>query len=82
MLYQKVMVILSLSPLRVKKSSNYHYCDSWKSENFGKEAIKKRSKELIPKRMQRGLRVITLQGATEKNPILLSLYWKSENFRR
>jgi hypothetical protein len=26
--------------------------------------------------------VITLQGATEKNPILLSLYWKSENFRR
>ena len=30
----------------------------------------KRSKELIPKRMQRGLRVITLQGAIEKSPIL------------
>ena len=28
--------------------------------------------------MQRGLRVITLQGAKEKSPILLSQYWKSE----
>ena len=26
--------------------------------------------------MQRGLRVITLQGAIEKSPILLSQYWK------
>ena len=32
-----------------------------------KEAIKK---ELIPKRMQKELRVITLQGAIEKSPIL------------
>ena len=28
--------------------------------------------------MQRGLRVITLQGAIEKIPILLSQYWKNE----
>ena len=28
--------------------------------------------------MQWGLRVITLQGALEKNPILLSHYWKFE----
>ena len=28
--------------------------------------------------MQRGLRVITLQGAIEKSPILLSQYWKFE----
>ena len=28
--------------------------------------------------MQRGLRVITLQGAIEKSPILLSQYWKYE----
>ena len=28
-----------------------------------------------PKRMQRGLRVITLQGAIKKSPILLSQYW-------
>ena len=28
--------------------------------------------------MQRGLRVITLQGALEKSPILLSQYWKFE----
>ena len=28
--------------------------------------------------MQRGLRVITLEGAIEKNPILLSQYWKFE----
>ena len=28
--------------------------------------------------MQRGLRVVTLQGATEKSLILLSQYWKFE----
>ena len=28
--------------------------------------------------MQRGLRVISLQGAIEKSPILLSQYWKNE----
>ena len=28
--------------------------------------------------MQRGLRVITLHGAIEKSPILLSQYWKNE----
>jgi hypothetical protein len=64
--------MLSLSPLRARKSNNY-----LTGENFRKEAIKK-SKELIPKRMQRGLRVITLQGAIEKSPILLSQKWKNE----
>ena len=34
---------------------------------------------MIQKRMQRGLRVITLQGAKEKSPILLSQYWKKIN---
>ena len=29
--------------------------------------------------MQRGFRVITLQGAIEKSPILLSQYWKNES---
>ena len=38
----------------------------------------KKSKELIPKRMQRGLRVLPLQGSIEKSPILLSQYWKNE----
>ena len=33
---------------------------------------------LIPKRIQRGLRVITLQEAIKKSPILLSDYWKNE----
>ena len=37
-------------------------------------SIKKEVK--IPKWMQRGLRVITLQGAIEKSPVLLSQYWK------
>ena len=32
----------------------------------------------MPKRMQRGLRMITLQGAIKKSPILLSQYWKNE----
>ena len=36
-------------------------------------AIKKRSKELIPKKQQR-LRAITLQGEIEKSPILQSQY--------
>ena len=75
------MVIFSLSPLRVKKRDNYGYRDSCKSGNFGKRAIKnkeKKIKELIPKRMQRGSRVITLQGAIEKSPIFLLQYWKFE----
>ena len=71
----KVTVIYSLSPLRARKSDKYRYRNSWKSDNFRKEAIKK---ELIPKRMQRGLRVITLQGAIEKSPLLLSQYWKND----
>jgi hypothetical protein len=33
------MVIFSLSPLRARKS------DSWKSDNFRKEAIKKEGKD-------------------------------------
>ena len=28
--------------------------------------------------MQKGLELITLQGAIEKSPILLSQYWKNE----
>ena len=28
--------------------------------------------------MQKGLKLITLQGAIEKSPILLSQYWKNE----
>jgi hypothetical protein len=54
------MVVLSLSPLKARKS-----------DNFRKEAIKKETK------MQRGLRVINLQGAIVKSPILLSQYWKN-----
>jgi hypothetical protein len=46
------MVILLLSPLRARKNENYRYRESWKSDNFRMEAIKKRSKELIPKMMQ------------------------------
>ena len=74
----KSKVIFSLSPLRARKSDNYRYRDSWKSDSFRERTIKKRSKELILKRMQRGLRVITLQGTIEKSPILLSKYWKFE----
>ena len=38
----------------------------------------KKSKDLISKRLQRELSVITLQGTIKKSPILLSLYWKNE----
>ena len=37
-------------------------------------SIKKRSKELIPKMKQRGLRAITLQGALDKSTLQ---YWKN-----
>ena len=30
--------------------------------------------------MEKGLRVITLQGAKEKSPILLSQYWKKNDW--
>ena len=55
------------------RSSNY--CDSWKSDNFRMRAIKKEAKNWY-QRVQRGLRVITLQGAIKKSPILLSQYCK------
>ena len=51
----------------------YSYCsftlyrDSLKSDNLKK-------KKQRPERMQRGLRVITSQGAIEKNSILLPQY--------
>ena len=44
---------------------------SWKSDNF-RESYQKRSKELILKRMRRGLRMITLQEAIKKRLILPS----------
>ena len=40
----KVIVIFMLSPLRARKSNKYCYCDSWKSNNFRKQAIKKKAK--------------------------------------
>ena len=45
--------------------------------NFERDPSK-RSKEPIQKRMQRVLSAITLQGAIEKSPILLTQYWKFE----
>ena len=50
-------------PLRARTIDNYRYCNSWKRAI---ESHQKSSKELIQKRMQRGLRVITLQGAIKK----------------
>ena len=37
----------------------------------------KKKQRTDTKRMQGGLRVITLQGAKKKSPILLSQYWKN-----
>ena len=42
-----------------------------------RESNPKSSKELIVKRMQKGLRVITLQEAIKKTQILLLQYWKN-----
>ena len=73
-----------LSPLRARKRDNYCYRDSWKSNNFRERAIKKEAKNWYKKRMQKGLRVITLQGAIEKSEwldgnIIISYFGGSNN---
>ena len=71
LLKRKVMVIFSLSPLRATTVIVITL----------ERAIKK-SKELIEKRMERRLRVITLQGAIEKGPIkskIISYFGSSNN---
>ena len=60
----EVTVIFSLSSLRA----------------ITLEREQQKNNELIPKMMQRGLGVITLQGVIEKSPILLSQYLKNENW--
>ena len=45
----KVTVIFSLLPLRPRKSDNYRYRDSWKSDNFRERAIKKEAKNWYQK---------------------------------
>ena len=62
----------------MRKGDKYCYRVSWKSNNYQKE-IKEKSKEIIPKINQRQLRAITLQGAIEKSPLLLSQYLKMNN---
>ena len=39
-----VIIQISLSPLRARKSDNYRYRDCWKSDNFRERAIKKEAK--------------------------------------
>ena len=55
----------------LKEIRKYHFKYEIKEATVGRAITlerepSKRSKELIPKRMQRGLRVITLQGAKRK----------------
>ena len=45
-----------MSVFKSENERNYRYRDSWNSNNFRERAIKKEAKELITKRMQRGLR--------------------------
>ena len=71
-----VTIIFSLSPLRARKSDNYLCRDSWKIDNFRERAFKKEAKNGY----QKGLRVITLEKAIKKSPILLSQYWKMNDW--
>jgi len=50
------------------------YRDIWKSDNFRERERLKKKQRTDTKRDAKGLRVITLQGAIEKSPILLSQY--------
>ena len=41
---------LLLSPLRASKSDNYHYCDSWKSNDFRKREPSKKNQRTDTKK--------------------------------
>ena len=56
------MVIFLLSPLRARKSDNYSIAIVGKVITLERELSKKKQRTNT-NRMQRGLRVITLQGA-------------------
>ena len=60
------------------KSNGNHFANAFKSEN---EPLKK-NQRTDTKRDAKGLRMITLKGAIEKSPILLSQYWKNYYFKR
>ena len=55
---------------RYRKYDNYHYRDSWNNDNFSERNQDKKQRADI-KIEEKQLRVITLQGANEKRPILL-----------
>ena len=67
------MVIFSLLPLR---ATTIAIAIVGRAITLEREPSKK--KQRTDTKMQRGLRVITLQGAIKKSPILLSQYWKNE----
>ena len=69
------MVIFPLSPLKAKKSDNYRYRDSWITLAITLEREPSKKKQRTDTSKQRGLRVITLQGAKDKSSILLLQYW-------
>jgi hypothetical protein len=66
------MVILSLSHIR---ATTIEIAIVGRAITLERKPIKKKQRT-DTKKMQRGLRVITLQGAIEKSPILLPQYWK------
>ena len=69
----------SFTLLKVLAKSNSNLIAiAFKSEKSDNKAIKKKSKELIAKRMQKGLRVITLQVAIhiEKSNIAIAILEK------
>ena len=69
------MVIISLSPLKRERATTIAIAIVGRAIPLERKPIKKKQRT-DTKKMQRGLRVITLQGAIEKSPILLSQYWK------
>ena len=67
-----VLKALAISPLIARKSDNYHYRDSWESNN-------RERKQRAETKKNKKLRAMTLEGAIEKRLILLSQYWKIIN---
>ena len=65
----KEIEIFSVSPLRTRKCDNY---SDRNQENKQRADTKKTAKKI---------RMITLLGAIEKSPILLSKYWKINNYK-
>ena len=71
---------LTLSPLRARKSDNYRYRDSLKSDKFRKEAIKKKQRTDTKKNAKRIKSDTFTRGIREKSNIAIAKLEKNNDW--